>query len=100
MPEIAVMGLVLILGLGAYWSMVIFPRQREFQKRQSFVDTLEIGSEVITYGGVVGKIAELDLDHGLVYLETMPDVRLRVIAASIARAYDPQEFSSEEQGKA
>ncbi|MBK8026084.1 MAG: preprotein translocase subunit YajC [Chloroflexi bacterium] len=96
MPEIAVLGLVLILGLGAYWSMVIFPRQRDFQKRQSFVSTLQTGTDVITYGGIVGKIVNIEFEKGLVHLEVSPGVILRVIAASIARAYDPGEFSDAE----
>lgn len=93
MPELAVLGLVMILGLGAYWSMVIFPRQRDFQKRQQYVSALEVGDEVITYGGIIGRIASLELDKGIVYLEIAGGVTIRLIAASIARQYDPSEFA-------
>lgn len=38
MQEIVVLGVVMVLALGAYWSLVIFPRQRDFQKQQRYVN--------------------------------------------------------------
>jgi preprotein translocase subunit YajC len=95
MAELALLGLVMILGLGAYWSMVIFPRQRDFQKRQQYVNELKEGDEIITYGGIVGRIVLFDLDKGVVHLEVAEGVIMRIIAASIAREYDPTEFAPE-----
>ena len=51
MPEFALVAVLLVLGIGAYWSMVVFPQQRDFQKRQRYVRSLFAGDEVITYGG-------------------------------------------------
>lgn len=95
MPEIALLGLVMILGLGAYWSMVIFPRQRDFQKREQYFSQLEVGDEIITYGGIIGRIKSIELDKGIVHLEIDDNVVIRLIAASIARKYDPSEFEPE-----
>ena len=36
MSEIVILGVFLVLGLGAWWTMVTFPKQRDFQKRQQF----------------------------------------------------------------
>ena len=52
--EIVLLALVMLLGLGAYWAMVIFPKQRDFSKRQRYVRTLVEGDEVVTYGGIIG----------------------------------------------
>jgi preprotein translocase subunit YajC len=93
MAEWAVLGLVMILGLGAYWSMVIFPRQRDFQKREQYVRALKEGDEVITFGGIVGRISAFDLDKGVVLLEIAPGTVIRIMAQSIAREYDPAEFA-------
>lgn len=95
MAELALLGLVMILGLGAYWSMVIFPRQRDFQKRQQYVNELKVGDEIITFGGIVGRIVEFDLDKGVVHLEIADGVVMRVMAQSVAREYDPNEFAPE-----
>lgn len=93
MAELAVLGLVMILGLGAYWSMVVFPRQRDFDKRQQFVSGLQEGDEVITFTGIVGQIERFDLEHGVVYVMVAPGVTLRMMAQAIGRAYDPAEFA-------
>jgi preprotein translocase subunit YajC len=95
MAEIAVLGLVMILGLGAYWSMVIFPRQRDFQKQERYVSSLKEGDEVITYTGIVGRITAFDLDNGVVLMEIAPGVTVRMMAQAVARAYDPTEFAPE-----
>ncbi len=50
MVEFVVLGVLLVLGLGAYWSLVIYPRQREFQKQQKYVNSLNPGDEMITFG--------------------------------------------------
>jgi hypothetical protein len=55
MQEFVMVGLLLLFGLGAYWSMVIFPRQREFQKQQRYVSSLKTGDEMITFGGIIGR---------------------------------------------
>ena len=56
MQEFVLLGIVLVLGLGAYWSLVIFPRQRDFQKQQKYVNTLNVGDEMITFGGIIGRV--------------------------------------------
>lgn len=99
MAEWAVLGLVMILGLGAYWSMVVFPRQRDFQKREQYVRALKEGDEVITFGGIVGRISGFDLDKGVVLLEVAPGMVIRVMAQSIAREYDPAEFAPDATDK-
>ncbi len=93
MPEIVVLGLVMILGLGAYWSMVIFPRQREFQKQQKYVQSLKIGDEMITYGGIVGRVLDIDADIGIAQVEIADGVVIRVVTAALVRPYDPIELA-------
>ncbi len=91
--EFAVLALVMLLGLGAYWAMVIFPKQRTFTKRQRYVRSLAVGDEVVTYGGIIGKVIEIDADNGIAHLEIADGVVVRLIAAALTQPYDPEEFS-------
>ncbi len=93
MPEILIVGLVLILGLGAYWSLVIFPRQRDYQKQQQYVNSVQQGDEMVTYGGIIGKVQSIDADSGIAYIEIADGVVIRVIAASLLRPYIPEDFA-------
>lgn len=97
MEEIAFVGLLLLLGLGAYWSMVIFPRQREFQKQQKYVRSLQEGDEMITFGGIIGRVLRIDADKGIAHVEIAEGVVVRVVTASLMRPYDPDELTSSAQ---
>lgn len=93
MEGIIVLALVMALGMGAYWTMVLFPKQREFQKRQNFVRALAAGDEVITAGGIVGTIVNLDGEQGLAYVQIADGVVVRMIAASLLSPFDAEELA-------
>ncbi|MCB9451859.1 MAG: preprotein translocase subunit YajC [Anaerolineaceae bacterium] len=93
MQEFALLALVMLLGLGAYWAMVLFPKQRTFQKRQRVVRELTEGDEVITYGGIIGKVARIEAEQGIAYLEIAEGVTIRVIVAALMQPYDPEEIA-------
>jgi preprotein translocase subunit YajC len=97
MEEIVVLGVILLLGLGAYWSLVIFPRQRDFQKQQKYVRTLSIGDEMITYGGIIGKVVSIEAEQGTAHLEIADGVIIKVLSASLMRPYDPEEIAENAQ---
>jgi preprotein translocase subunit YajC len=89
MQEFALLAFIMVLALGAYWAMIIFPKQRDFQKRQHFVRALNVGDEIVTYGGIVGKIVSIEADKGIAYVEISPGVTVRLIAAALVQPYDP-----------
>lgn len=93
MQEIILLALVMALGMGAYWTMVVFPKQRDFQKRQKFVRTLAEGDEVITAGGIIGRIVGLEAEQGIAYVELAEGLVVRMIAASLLAPFDPEELA-------
>ena len=97
MSEFVLVGLLLLLGLGAYWSMVIFPRQRDFQKQQRYVRSLQTGDEMITYGGIIGRVLSIEADQGIAHVEIADGVVVRVVTASLIRPYDPNELAESAQ---
>jgi preprotein translocase subunit YajC len=97
MEEFALVAVLLALGLTAYWSMVVFPRQRSFQKRQRYVRSLSAGDEVVTYGGIVGRVIDIQADQGIAHVEIADGVIIRVITAALMQAYDPDEFARHAQ---
>ncbi len=90
MQEFALVTVILLLALGAYGSMVTFPKQRDFQKRQKFARALTEGDEVITYGGIIGKVLEIDAEMGIAYVEIADNVVLRMITAALMQPYDAE----------
>lgn len=93
MGEFALLAFVMLLALGAWYSMVTFPKQRDFVKRQSFVRTLSDGDEVITYGGIIGKVRAIDAEMGIAHVEIAEGVTVRLITAAIVQPYDAEEIA-------
>lgn len=93
MGEFLLVALILVLGMAAYWAMVLFPRQRDFQKRQRMARTLSAGDEVITGGGLVGKVQRIDSDAGVAYVEIADGVVVRLLTAAMLQQYDPDEIA-------
>ena len=93
MQEFALLALVMLLGLGAYWAMVVFPKQRDFTKRQRYVRALAAGDEVVTYGGIVGRVISIESDKGIAMVEIADGVVVRLITAALVQSYDPEEFA-------
>lgn len=93
MAEFLAVAVLLLLGIGAYWAMVLFPRQRDFQKRQQMARALSAGDEVITFGGVIGKVQQIDGDKGIALVEIADGVVVRLVIAAIMQRYNPQEIA-------
>ncbi|MFW5691861.1 MAG: preprotein translocase subunit YajC [Chloroflexota bacterium] len=93
MPEFALLAFVLLLALTAWWSLVTFPKQRDFAKRQRFARSLAEGDEVITYGGIIGRVIDIDAEMGVAQVEIADGVEIRVITAALMQPYDAEEIA-------
>lgn len=80
--------LVLLLPLGALVYLMIVPQRKQRAKQAAFLSSLSVGDEVVTAGGVYGRITFLE--DGVAHLEIDTDVVIRVSLGSLTRsAADP-----------
>jgi preprotein translocase subunit YajC len=93
MTDLAFLTTLVLLIIVGYWSLVTFPKQRAYKKHVHYVRTLEVGDEVITYGGIIGKITALDEEYGVARLEISEGVEVRIIVAAIQQHYNPEEVA-------
>lgn len=93
MGEFLLVGVLLLLGMGAYWAFILLPRQRDFTKRQLMVRNLAEGDEIITAGGIIGKVREIHSDQGFALVEIAEGTQVRVVIAAMLDVYDPQELA-------
>ena len=61
--------------------MVIRPQQKKSKEHQEMLNKLKKNDEVMTSGGIYGKV--IDLKESVVTLEVAPNVRLRVARPQI-----------------
>ena len=93
MAEFVAFSVILVLMMGGYWSMVIFPKQRAFKKHNQYVRELGTGDEVITFGGIIGTITSMDAQAGVAYVKIADGVEVKVITASLTRPFEPDEVA-------
>jgi preprotein translocase subunit YajC len=91
----------LVLFGGIFYFMLIRPQKRRVQQHRALMDSLSLGDEVVTIGGLYGTVRRLsdeDLD-----LEVASGVTLRVLKSAVARkltadAPEPGADASEGEG--
>jgi preprotein translocase subunit YajC len=70
-----------------FWFFILRPQRRRSQEQAALWAALEPGSEVVTTGGIYGRITAVDDES--VQLEVAPDTVLRVDRRAIARRVPP-----------
>ena len=74
--------LLIIVALGAMWLIVIRPQRRKQKLQQGMLSELAVGDQVLTAGGLYGKVTRLDDDD--VRIEIAPNVEVRLARRAIA----------------
>ena len=74
--------LILILIFGAVWLLFVLPARRRRVSHSAMQDTIEVGDDVITAGGIHGSVREIVED--LVHVEIAPGVVVQVDRRAIA----------------
>lgn len=77
----------MLMIFGIFYFMLIRPQVRKQKEHQAMLGKLGKGDEVITRGGVIGKITGIS-DDGVVVLELQEKVRVRVPRAYIEGKWD------------
>ena len=64
------------------WFMLIRPQRRRQQDAQRMIDSLEVGQEIVTAGGLYGTVTALEGDE--VRLEIADGVEVRIAKRAVA----------------
>lgn len=76
-------GLLLPLAIFAFfYFLFIWPQQKRSREHKKMVQSLTKGTDVVTNGGIVGKV--VDLDDSFVVLEVAEGVQIQVQRNAIA----------------
>jgi preprotein translocase subunit YajC len=86
--------LILLVGM---WFLLIRPQRRRQLESQRLLQSLEVGKEIVTAGGLYGTITALDDDEARVKIADGVDVRVakRAIAGVLSEDEEPKELEEE-----
>ena len=91
-------GYILILALlVAMWFMLIRPQRRRQVEAQRLLDSLAVGQEIVTAGGLYGTIMALEEDEARVKIADGVEVRVakRAIAGVLSDDEEPEQLEEE-----
>ena len=72
--------------LALMWVLLVRPQQQRVRRQRELIASLEVGDEVVTAGGVVGRVVELNGDE--VRLEVAPGVTMRFVRLAVNSRID------------
>jgi preprotein translocase subunit YajC len=85
--------LPLILIFAIMYFLLIRPQQKKMKQHQAMVDGVRRGDQVVTAGGLIGKVAKVK-DDGEVEVEVAEGVKVRVVKATISQVINKTEPTS------
>ncbi len=80
----------LILIFAIMYFLLIRPQQRKAKEHQKMIAALRRGDQVITQGGIIGKVSKIKDDNEL-EVEVAEGVRVRVIRSTVAQVISKTE---------
>jgi preprotein translocase subunit YajC len=75
--------LMMVLFIGVFYLLLIRPQQKKAKEHQALVSKLAAGDEVVTTGGILGKVT--DVGETFITLEIADGVRVKVQRFQIAQ---------------
>lgn len=82
--------LPLILIFAIMYFLLIRPQQKKMKEHKAMVQALRRGDQVVTQGGLIGKVAKVK-DDNEVEVELAEGVKVRVVRATIAQVLNKTE---------
>ena len=73
----------LILIFAIMYFLLIRPQQKKVKEHKAMVDGLRRGDQVVTAGGLIGKVVKVK-DDGELEVELADNVKVRVVQSTIA----------------
>ena len=80
----------LILIFAIMYFLLIRPQQKKLKDHQQMVEALRPGDQVVTQGGLIGKVSKVKEDNEI-EVELAEGVRVRVVKSTIAQVLNKTE---------
>ena len=80
--------IMLVLMFAVFYFLLIRPQQKRAKQHKALIDALKVGDNVVTAGGIHGKVAAVT--DTVITLEIATGVKIRVNRSSVVAATEEQ----------
>lgn len=85
-----------VLIFAIMWLLLIRPQQKKMKEHRAMVDNLRRGDQVVTAGGIVGKVAKVKED-GEIEVEIAEGVKVRIVRQTITAVVSKTEPAKDKE---
>ena len=86
--------IVIVVLLALFWLLLVRPQRSRTREQQALIQSLEVGDEIVSAGGLYGTINRIEGDELIV--EVAPQVEVRMARRAVAGLVEPPEQEDEE----
>jgi preprotein translocase subunit YajC len=77
-------GVVLVMVL------MVVPQWQAKRRQKKQMEAIDVGTEVMTVGGIIGKITHIDREENRARIEIAPGVEMQILVNAINRPLTPE----------
>ena len=85
-----------LLLVGAVYFLMLRPQQQRVARQRELINSLDVGDEVVTAGGIIGRVSRHDAER--IWLDVAPGVELTLLRGAIAQRILPPEIDDDLDG--
>ena len=75
----------ILIGLALLSVFMFLPQWQARRRRQKQITAMQVGDEVMTVGGIIGKLTYFDADENRARVEIAPGVEITLVTAGVSR---------------
>jgi preprotein translocase subunit YajC len=87
--------IILLIGFVIMWAVIILPQRRRAAAHERMVSALEVGDEIVTAGGLHGRVTHMGGDE--LRVEIAPGVEVRLARRAVAAVLGDQAAADRER---
>lgn len=85
-------GLIILVALFAlFWLFAIKPQRRRLQEQRALYESVGVGDEIVTMGGLLGHVRGVNEDDDTLVVEIAPGTNVRVARRGVAAVLPPDD---------
>jgi preprotein translocase subunit YajC len=89
-------GLIVLVALFVFfWLFVIRPQRRRAQEQRLLHESIAVGDEIVTLGGLVGRVRSIDEAEDTLEVEIAPGTNVRLVRRGVATVLAPEKAHEE-----
>jgi len=75
----------ILIGLVVLSVLMFLPQWQARRRRQKQISAMQVGDEVMTVGGIIGKLTYFNIEENRARVEIAPGVEIVLVTAGISR---------------